>query len=124
MSNLNKASKSWILTFKSLQQFDKDGKNEIFGPTHSGCSNHNSFTTTHPNPSSHSFNLIINDNKFFGQTQVEYYDTQGKIVFRDDLHLKDGINLFVIDSSTLKKGIYLLRIINKNHQKVLKHIIE
>ena len=110
--------------YYKLEQFDIDGKNEIFGPIHSGCSNHNSFITTHPNPSSHSFNLIINDNKFFGQTQVEYYDTQGKIVFRDDLHLKDGINLFVIDSSTLKKGIYLLRIINKNHQKVLKHIIE
>ena len=86
-------------------------RTEVFGPIHSGCSNQNSFITTHPNPSSHSFNLIINDSKFFGQTQVEYYDTQGKIVFRDDLHLKDGINLFVIDSSTLKKGTYMIRII-------------
>ncbi len=110
--------------YYKLIQYDMDGKIEVFGPIHSGCSNQNSFIITHPNPSSHSFNLIINDSKFFGQTQVEYYDTQGKIVFRDDLHLKDGINLFVIDSTPLKKGTYMIRIINKNHQKVLKHIIE
>ncbi len=110
--------------YYKLIQYDMDGKTEVFGPVHSGCSNQNSFITTHPNPSSDSFNLIINDSKFFGQSQVEYYDTQGKIVLRDDLHLKDGINLFVIDSSALKKGTYMIRIINNKHQKVLKHIIE
>ena len=110
--------------YYKLIQYDLDGKTEVFGPIHSDCSNQNSVITTHPNPSSNSFNLIINDNKFFGQTQVDYYDTQGKIILRDDLHLKDGINLFVIDSSELKKGTYMIRIINKKHQKVLKHIIE
>lgn len=110
--------------YYKLLQYDMDGRTEVFGPIHSGCSNQISFFTTHPNPSSHSFNLIINDSKFFGQTQVEYYDKLGKIVFQDDLHLKDGINLFVIDSSTLKKGTYMIRIISDKHQKVLKHIIE
>ena len=61
---------------------------------------------------------------FLVKHKVEYYDTHGKIVFRDDLDLKDGINLFVIDSSALKKGTYMIRIINNKHQKVLKHIIE
>ncbi len=110
--------------YYKLLQYDMDGRTEVFGPIPSSCSNQNSFIITHPNPSSHSFNLIINDSKFFGQTHVEYYDTQGKIVFREDLHLKDGINLFVIDSSTLKKGTYMIRIISDKHQKVLKHIIE
>lgn len=110
--------------YYKLIQYDIDGKTEVFGPIHSGCSSLNSYITTHPNPSSNSFNLIINDSKFFGETQVDYYDFQGKIISRDLINLKDGINLFVIDASEFKKGVYMIRITNNNNQKVLKHIIK
>jgi hypothetical protein len=109
--------------YYKLVQYDIDGKNETFGPIHSGCNNQDSYITTHPNPSSESFNLIINDSQFFGETQVEYYDTQGQSVKQDIINLKDGINLFVINASELKQGVYMIRIRNRNHEKVLKHIV-
>ncbi len=109
--------------YYKLVQYDIDGENETYGPIHSGCSNQNSYITTHPNPSSESFNLIINDGKFFGETEVEYYDTQGKVIKHDIINLKDGINLFVIDASEFKQGVYMIKIRNRNHEKVLKHIV-
>jgi hypothetical protein len=109
--------------YYKLVQYDIDGESETYGPIHSGCNSQNSYITTHPNPSSESFNLIINDSKFFGETQVEYYDAQGKTVKHDIINLKDGINLFVINSSELKQGVYMIRIKNRNNEKVLKHIV-
>lgn len=109
--------------YYKLVQYDIDGKNETFGPIHSGCNSQDSYITTHPNPSSESFNLIINDGQFFGETEVEYYDTQGKVVKHDIINLKDGINLFVIDASEFKQGVYMIKIRNRNHEKVLKHIV-
>ena len=109
--------------YYKLVQYDIDGESETYGPIHSGCNSQNSYITTHPNPSSESFNLIINDSKFFGDTEVEYYDPQGKVVKHDIINLKDGINLFVIDSSKLKQGVYMIRIKNRNNEKVLKHIV-
>ena len=110
--------------YYKLIQYDIDGENESFGPIHSGCNTDNSYIITHPNPSSNHFNLIINDSRYFGETLVEYYNPQGKIVEHDFIDLKDGINLFVIDGSKFSKGIYMIRITNRNNEKVLKHIIK
>ena len=105
-------------------QYDIDGKSELFGPIHSDCSDQNSYFTTFPNPSTNSFNLIINDSKFLGETTVEYYNSYGEIISKDALTLKDGINLFVIDASTFNSGVYLIHIMNGANFKVLKHLIE
>lgn len=110
--------------YYKLVQYDIDGQNEHFGPIHSGCSDQNSYITTFPNPSTNSFNLIINDSKFLGETNVEYFNCHGEIIADDLLTLKDGINLFVIDASAFNNGVYLIRISNGANFKVLKHLIE
>ena len=110
--------------YYKLMQYDIDGKSELFGPIHSDCSDQNSYFTTFPNPSTKTFNLIINDGKFIGETNIEYFNSRGKIISKNTLNLKDGINLFVIDASTFNSGVYLIRIMNRANFKVIKHIIE
>lgn len=107
-----------------LNQYDIDGVMEIYGPIHSGCTNQNNYFTTYPNPSSDYFNLVINDSKYIGETKVEFFDSNGKVAHILNLTLKVGINLFVIDSSPFKSGLYLLRISNGNNFTVIKHQID
>lgn len=111
-------------SYYRLNQYDIDGVMDIYGPIHSGCTNENNFFTTYPNPSSGHFNLVINDSKYIGETKVEFCDLNGKITNSMDLTLKAGINLFVIDSSPYQSGLYLLRISNGKHFKVIKHQVD
>jgi len=111
-------------SYYRLNQYDIDGNMEIYGPIHSGCTDQNNYFTTYPNPSSGHFNLIINDSRFIGETKVDFCDVNGKITNTLNLTLKTGINLFVIDSTPYKSGLYLLRISNGNNFMVIKHQID
>lgn len=73
--------------------------------------NKKDITTIYPNPSySGKFNISIKDHITYNNTQVEIIDISGKLLLRQDLTQ----NKQQIDISTLSKGIYFIKVFEKN----------
>jgi hypothetical protein len=102
--------------YYKLNQVDKDGKSQEYGPISANCNENTSLFIT-PNPTNGEFNLIGMEH--FGTiTSLEVKDATGKVVK-------------VLDPTTsefscvgLKTGIYFLNITSGSKQEVVKIIKE
>jgi hypothetical protein len=76
-----------------------------------------------PNPSSGSFQVLVNDPLFEGLSGLHVIDLNGRIVLSKPLEIISGMNLFVINEP-LKSGVYYLKIVNgQAYSNIVKHII-
>ena len=62
-----------------------------------------------PNPSSGSFQVMLNNSDIVGQAEMNIVDTKGNRVFMKSIDVKKGVNLYPIHHN-LKPEIYYLKI--------------
>jgi hypothetical protein len=74
----------------------------------------------YPNPTNGNF-LVELDQRFSEESKLEVYDFSGRIVFKKDLEagVRHNINL-----ALLQKGLYFIRIINRNKSYTQKIVIQ
>lgn len=99
------------INYYRLNQADFNGVINHYGPISVNCESIGYFSTF-PNPSGTSFNILINDERFVGNSTVEIVDEMGKTVFEKVVQVKAGINLIPIDNVDLKPGVYFITMVN------------
>jgi hypothetical protein len=76
----------------------------------------------YPNPSRGSLTVNYN-NSVTGHTQLNVYDTWGRIVFNKTEAGIKGSNTYYLDLNKLTPGVYILQLINGTEQKQEKFVI-
>ncbi len=71
----------------------------------------------HPNPASGYVNILVKDQ---GYNQVQLFDTHGSIIIKKDMNQKS----IKIDISTLRSGVYFVRLISNESSTTQKLIIQ
>ena len=105
-----------------LNQFDIDGESEYFGPVEVSCQE-NGRLMTFPNPSTGSFNLLINDHRFVGDVNMKVVDATGKIVGDKELSVLAGMNVFPWYDSVLEEGMYFIVLTTDSNSATLRHVV-
>jgi hypothetical protein len=95
-----------------LTQVDIDGTSKTYDVINVSCSQITSgYFSIFPNPSSGSFQVMLNNSDIVGQAEMNIVDTKGNKVFMKSIDVKSGINMFVINES-LAPGIYYVSVKN------------
>lgn len=104
-----------------LNQVDIDGKNEYFGPVEVSCEQQLFKAHTLPNPSNSNFWIqITSDDE--SPAFYEIKDVNGNTVFKHQIAIQKGLNLFQVNSS-LPLGMYFIHIVSENEKSlILKHL--
>lgn len=116
------ANKFYNTTYYRLNQFDIDGLNQHYGPIEVSCEE-SSRLITFPNPSDGIFNLLINDQRFVGEVNMNIIDAHGKIVGTKTLDVLDGINVFPWYENVLEEGMYFIVLSSAQNKATLRHVI-
>ena len=74
--------------------------------------------TIYPNPSSMSFQIVLNNSPIEGEANLNIIDTKGNKVFRDLIYVNSGFNTFLIEKD-LAPGIYFISVENGVHSTVI-----
>ena len=113
------------INYYKLVQYDLNGVYEAFGPISINCLDEiDSDFSVYPNPSSGSFNIILNNEQLVGQSIIKITDELGRTVYSKDIDVKMGINLYVVEKLEVYSGVYYISIINgEKKTQVLKQVI-
>ncbi len=115
-------NKFYNTTYYRLNQFDIDGLNQYYGPIEVSCEEA-SRLITFPNPSDGTFNLLINDQRFVGEVNMNILDAHGKLVGSKTLDVLDGINVFPWYGNVLEEGMYFIVLSTAQNNATLRHVI-
>jgi hypothetical protein len=84
----------------------------------------NSYFTAYPNPSTGSFQVILNDKNLVGSGILSVKDTKGSELLNRTIEVKPGINMFSVTDLNLAPGVYYIQFVNGAHvTEVLKEVI-
>ena len=108
-----------------LTQVDIDGTSKTYDVINVSCSQTTSgYFSIFPNPSSGSFQVILNNAEIIGDARMNVVDTKGNIVLSKSLDVKSGINMYVVNED-LAPGIYYVSVQNGDKVTVvLKHSVK
>ena len=108
-----------------LTQVDFDGTSKTYDVINVSCAQTTSgYFSIFPNPSSGSFQVMLNNSDIIGQAEMNIVDTKGNKVMMKSIDVKSGINMFAIDEN-LAPGIYYISVLNGNYSTiVLKHSVK
>ncbi|MDC3308668.1 T9SS type A sorting domain-containing protein [Crocinitomicaceae bacterium] len=108
-----------------LTQVDIDGTSKTYDVINVSCSQTTSgYFSIFPNPSSGSFQVILNNAEIIGDARMNVVDTKGNIVLSKSLDVKSGINMYVVNE-VLAPGIYYVSVQNGDKVTVvLKHSVK
>ena len=108
-----------------LTQVDIDGTSKTYDVINVSCSQTTSgYFSIFPNPSSGSFQVILNNSEIIGDARMNVVDTKGNIVLSKSLDVKSGINMYVVNE-VLAPGIYYVSVQNGDKVTVvLKHSVK
>ena len=107
-----------------LTQVDIDGKEKTYDVINASCTDLTSeIFTVYPNPSSGSFQVVLNNSEIIGAAVMNIVDTKGMRVHEKTIEIKKGNNIFFINQE-LSHGIYFISISNADKSTcILKHSI-
>lgn len=113
------------LVYYRLNQYDFDGVYEQYGPISINClEKTDGYFSIFPNPSFQSFNITINDETLIGDCIITIQNDMGKIVYRKNVNVTVGINLFNIVNLEVTPGVYYVNIHNETFtSNTIKQII-
>ena len=95
-----------------LTQVDIDGTSKTYDVINVSCSQTTvGYFSIFPNPSSGSFQVILNNAEIIGDARMNVVDTKGNIVLSKSLDVKSGINMYVVNE-VLAPGIYYVSVQN------------
>ena len=108
-----------------MTQVDLDGTSKTYDIINVSCSQTAAgYFSIFPNPSSGSFQVMLNNSDIVGQAEMNIVDTKGNRVMMKSIDVKSGINMFAIDEN-LAPGIYYISVLNGNYSTiVLKHSVK
>ena len=108
-----------------LHQVDIDGTSKTYDVINVSCSQTTSgYFSIFPNPSSGSFQVILNNAEIIGDARMNVVDTKGNMVLSKSLDVKSGINMYVVNE-VLAPGIYYVSVQNGDKVTVvLKHSVK
>jgi hypothetical protein len=114
-----------VNNYYRLTQVDIDGSKEIFNVINIRCDRRmNSYFTAYPNPSTGSFQVILNDKQLVGSGILSVKDTKGTELLNRTIEVKPGINMFSVTDLNLAPGVYYIQIVNgERATDVLKEVI-
>jgi hypothetical protein len=114
-----------VYNYYRLIQVDIDGTKEIVNVTNIRCDQRmNSYFTAYPNPSTGSFQVILNDKNLVGSGILSVKDTKGAELLNRTIEVKPGINMFSVTDLNLAPGVYYIQFVNGAHvTEVLKEVI-
>ena len=115
-------NKFYTTTYYRLHQSDIDGESEFYGPIEVSCEEA-ARLITFPNPSDGAFNLLINDQRFMGEVNMNIFDAHGKLVGSKILDVLDGINVFPWYDNVLEEGMYFIVLSTPQNNATLRHLI-
>jgi hypothetical protein len=112
--------------YYKLIQYDIDGVSDEYGPINVICNgNSKGYFSTFPNPSSESFQVVLNNKNMIGNGKIEIQDSKGSIVLEKEIEIKGGINLYNLDMLNIVSGVYYIKVTsNKFSTNTLKQIIK
>jgi hypothetical protein len=108
-----------------LSQFDIDGSANVYNNmiVNADCKEKNSVTfSSYPNPSKDNFTLSI-ENAMEGMAKLSIVDLKGTLLLENNLEVKDGFNLYVMDYFKVPGVYYIYLGLADENVKVIKHII-
>jgi len=108
-----------------LTQVDIDGTENIYDIINVNCSNTQSdYFMIYPNPSSGSFNVILNNPQLSGSAEIRITDSKGNRVINKPIEVKNGINMYILNEN-ISNGLYYINISNgEQSTNVLKHTVQ
>jgi hypothetical protein len=107
-----------------LTQVDIDGTQKTYDVINVNCSETSKgYFSIFPNPSSGSFQVILNNEDIVGSAVMNMTDTKGNVVMTNAIDVKSGINMYVVNEA-LAPGIYYISVVNGAHATtILKHSV-
>jgi hypothetical protein len=107
-----------------LTQVDIDGTQKTYDVINVNCSETSKgYFSIFPNPSSGSFQVILNNEDIVGSAVMNMTDTKGNVVMKKAIDVKSGINMYVVNEA-LAPGIYYISVVNGAHATIiLKHSV-
>jgi hypothetical protein len=114
-----------VNNYYRLTQVDIDGSKEIFNVINIRCDRRlHSYISAYPNPSTGSFQVILNDKQLVGSGILSVKDTKGTELLNRTIEVKPGINMFSVTDLNLAPGVYYIQIVNgERATDVLKEVI-
>ena len=112
--------------YYKLIQVDIDGQSKEYGPINVTCSeNKKGYFSIFPNPSSGSFQVVLNNKNMVGDGKLIIKDTKGSEILNKEINIVSGINLYNIIDLNMVNGIYYIQVSNGNFStQVIKQIIK
>ncbi len=101
-------------TYYRLTQFDLDGASETFNIASANCGEQaaTSNLVTYPNPSNGSFYLDFYTQDLTGPSSISVFDSRGVIIYRQDVLVEKGSNVFHIEKMDAAPGMYYIQVSN------------
>ena len=101
-------------TYYRLTQFDTDGASETFNIASVNCGSAavTSNLVTYPNPSNGSFYLDFYTQDLTGPSSISVFDSRGVIIYRQDVLVEKGSNVFQIEKMDAAPGMYYIQVSN------------
>ena len=101
-------------TYYRLTQFDLDGASETFNIASANCGEQaaTSNLVTYPNPSNGSFYLDFYTQDLTGPSSISVFDSRGVIIYRQDVLVEKGSNVFHIEKMEAAPGMYYIQVSN------------
>jgi hypothetical protein len=108
-----------------LTQVDIDGTTKTYDVINVSCSGTaKGYFSAYPNPSTGSFQVILNDKNLVGSGILSVKDTKGAELLNRTIEVKPGINMFSVTDLNLAPGVYYIQIVNgERATEVLKEVI-
>jgi len=111
-------------SYYRLTQFDLDGASETFNIASVNCGEQavTSNLVTYPNPSNGSFYLDFYTQDLTGPSSISVFDSRGVIIYRQEVLVQKGSNVFHIEKMDAAPGMYYIQVSNgTNSSYIVKH---
>jgi len=107
-----------------LKQIDLDGTEKTYEIINASCTDLNSdYFSVYPNPSSGSFQVMLQNSDIEGSAVMRIVDTKGILVYEKSIDVNPGTNMYPI-KTTWEPGVYFISISNGiKSTSILKHSI-
>jgi hypothetical protein len=108
-----------------LSQVDFDGTTKTYDVINVSCSGASKgYFSVYPNPSTGSFQVILNDKNLVGSGILSVKDTKGAEMLTRTIEVKPGVNMFSVTDLNLAPGVYYIQFVNGAYvTEVLKEVI-